>query len=118
MGALGVSEQAASASAITLARKRMRSMVGSSMIVGTSRETRACARSTHRLYGRPVPSPLRCRPRDVLFVSFSRSPGVLFSPVTSPQPSGPALFLLGGIALSGVTPATANQLLAQSKVVG
>jgi DNA-binding SARP family transcriptional activator len=37
--------------------------------------------------------------------------------VTSPQPSGPALFLLGGIALNGVPSAIANQLLAQSKAV-
>jgi serine/threonine-protein kinase len=37
--------------------------------------------------------------------------------VTSPKPSGPALFLLGGIALNGVPTATGNQLLAQSKAV-
>ena len=35
-----------------------------------------------------------------------------------PAPSGPALFLLGGVELRGVPPATADHLLAQSKVVG
>ncbi len=34
------------------------------------------------------------------------------------QPAGPALFLLGGVALEGVPPEGADQLVRQSKVVG